>query len=65
MVDVRLALSRDEHATLVSRVKLISWLSLAYMGLEAVVGVYAGLTANSVALIGWGSTARSRPSPAS
>ena len=54
MVDVRLPLNRDEHATLVSRVKLISWLSLAYMGVEAVAGVYAGFTANSVALIGWG-----------
>jgi divalent metal cation (Fe/Co/Zn/Cd) transporter len=54
MVEVRLPLTRNEHATLVSRVKLISWLSLAYMGAEAVVGIYAGLAANSIALIGWG-----------
>ena len=54
MVEARLALTRDEHATLVWRVKLISWLSLAYMAVEAIVGVYAGVAANSVALIGWG-----------
>jgi divalent metal cation (Fe/Co/Zn/Cd) transporter len=54
MVDVGLPLSRHEHAVLVSRVKLISWLTLAYMGVEAVLGVYAGLAANSIALIGWG-----------
>lgn len=54
MVEARLPLTRDEHATLVSRVKLISWLSLAYMGVEAILGIYAGVAANSIALIGWG-----------
>ena len=54
MLEARLALTRDEHATLVWRVKLISWLSLAYMGVEAVVGIYAGVAANSIALVGWG-----------
>jgi divalent metal cation (Fe/Co/Zn/Cd) transporter len=54
VVEARLALTHDEHATLVWRVKLISWLSLAYMGVEAVVGIYAGVAANSIALIGWG-----------
>ena len=54
MVEARLPLTRDEHATLVWRVKLISWLSLAYMAVEAIVGIYAGVAANSVALIGWG-----------
>jgi divalent metal cation (Fe/Co/Zn/Cd) transporter len=54
VVEARLPLTHDEHTTLVWRVKLISWLSLAYMGVEAVVGVYAGLAASSIALIGWG-----------
>jgi divalent metal cation (Fe/Co/Zn/Cd) transporter len=35
-------------------VKLISWLSLAWMTAEAVVGVLAGVAAGSIALIGWG-----------
>jgi divalent metal cation (Fe/Co/Zn/Cd) transporter len=43
-----------ERATLIRRVKLISWLSLAWMGAEAVIGVLAGVAAGSIALIGWG-----------
>jgi divalent metal cation (Fe/Co/Zn/Cd) transporter len=54
VVEARLPLTHDEHATLVWRVKLISWLSLAYMAVEAIVGIYAGVAANSIALIGWG-----------
>lgn len=54
MVEARLTLAHDDHATLVWRVKLISWLSLAFMCVEAVVGVYAGVVAGSIALIGWG-----------
>jgi divalent metal cation (Fe/Co/Zn/Cd) transporter len=42
------------HASLVRRVKLISWLSLAWMTSEAVVGLLAGVAAGSIALIGWG-----------
>jgi divalent metal cation (Fe/Co/Zn/Cd) transporter len=42
------------RAALVRRVKLISWLSLAWMGAEAVIGVLAGIAAGSIALIGWG-----------
>src|ERR1041384_6886558 len=49
-----LLLTRDAHVSLVWRVKLVSWLSLAYMGFEAVVGLYAGVAANSIALVGWG-----------
>lgn len=49
-----LPLERTTHATLVRRVKLISWLSLAWMTTEAVVGLSAGLAAGSIALIGWG-----------
>lgn len=54
MIEAGLPLTHDEHASLVWRVKLISWLSLAFMCVEAVVGVYAGLVADSIALIGWG-----------
>jgi divalent metal cation (Fe/Co/Zn/Cd) transporter len=49
-----LPLDHAAHATLVSRVKLISWLSLGWMTAEAVIGVLAGLAAGSIALIGWG-----------
>ncbi|HXG75753.1 MAG TPA: cation transporter [Gaiellaceae bacterium] len=39
---------------LVSRVKLLSWLTLVWMGVEGVVGLVAGIAANSIALIGYG-----------
>jgi hypothetical protein len=39
---------------LVRRVKLLSWLSLAWMTAEGVIGVAAGIAANSIALIGYG-----------
>jgi divalent metal cation (Fe/Co/Zn/Cd) transporter len=54
MLEAGIPLGHGEHATLVRRVKLISWLSLAWMTTEAVVGVLAGIAANSIALIGWG-----------
>lgn len=54
MLEARIPLARTEHAALIRRVKLISWLSLAWMTIEAVIGVLAGVTANSIALIGWG-----------
>jgi divalent metal cation (Fe/Co/Zn/Cd) transporter len=53
-MSMSLALDRDTHAALVRRVKLISWLSLAWMTTEAIVGVLAGIAAGSIALIGWG-----------
>jgi divalent metal cation (Fe/Co/Zn/Cd) transporter len=53
-VSTSLALDGDSHAALVRQVKLISWLSLAWMTTEAVVGVIAGVAAGSIALIGWG-----------
>jgi divalent metal cation (Fe/Co/Zn/Cd) transporter len=46
--------SAQEHAALVRRVKLISWLSLAWMSAEGAIGVTAGIMANSIALIGYG-----------
>ena len=54
MLEARIPLTHGEHATLIRRVKLISWLSLIWMTTEAVIGVFAGVAANSIALIGWG-----------
>jgi divalent metal cation (Fe/Co/Zn/Cd) transporter len=49
-----LPLERTTHSTLVRRVKLLSWLSLAWMTAEGAIGVTAGILANSIALIGYG-----------
>jgi divalent metal cation (Fe/Co/Zn/Cd) transporter len=46
--------SIGERPLLVRRVKQLSWLSLGWMTLEGVVGVSAGIAANSIALIGYG-----------
>lgn len=54
MPETAFALGRDEHAALVQRVKLISWLSLAWMTVEGAIGLTAGVMANSIALIGYG-----------
>src|SRR2546421_12916982 len=51
---VELSLQPTAHATVVRRVKLISWLSLAWMTAEGAIGVTAGIMANSIALIGYG-----------
>lgn len=54
MVASAASLAAGGRATLVRRVKLVSWLSLAWMTTEGVVGVAAGIAANSIALIGYG-----------
>src|SRR5881392_4106165 len=36
------------------RVRLLSWLSLAWMTAEGVLGILAGAAAGSIALVGWG-----------
>src|SRR6266849_5521630 len=51
---VELSFQPANHATLVRRVKLLSWLSLAWMTAEGAIGVTAGILANSIALIGYG-----------
>src|SRR5205823_14479858 len=51
---VELSLQTTAHATLIRRVKLLSWLSLAWMTAEGAIGVTAGIFANSIALIGYG-----------
>jgi len=47
-------LDRESYRRLASRVKLLSWASLAYMTLEGTVAITAGILAGSVALIGFG-----------
>lgn len=54
MAVARVELLPSEHAVLVRRVKLISWLSLVWMTAEGAIGVIAGILANSVALLGYG-----------
>ena len=54
MSEATIAAALDEHGALVRRVKLISWLSLAWMTAEGGIGVTAGIMANSIALIGYG-----------
>ncbi len=36
------------------RARLLSWLSLAWMTVEGAIGILAGATAGSIALVGWG-----------
>jgi divalent metal cation (Fe/Co/Zn/Cd) transporter len=43
-----------EHHLLVHRVKVLSWLALGWLAVDAALGMTAGVTANSVALVGWG-----------
>ena len=43
-----------EHSVLVARTRHLSTLTLVWLLIDGVIGMTAGLTANSVALIGWG-----------
>jgi divalent metal cation (Fe/Co/Zn/Cd) transporter len=47
-------ISRDRYERLAGRVKLLSWLSLAWMTVEGAVAIGAGVAASSIALIGFG-----------
>jgi divalent metal cation (Fe/Co/Zn/Cd) transporter len=48
------AITRVRYAGLARRVKLLSWLSLAWMTIEGAVAIAAGIVASSIALIGFG-----------
>jgi divalent metal cation (Fe/Co/Zn/Cd) transporter len=50
----RSTLTREHYAELAGRVKVLSWLSLAWMTVEGVVAIAAGIVAGSIALIGFG-----------
>jgi divalent metal cation (Fe/Co/Zn/Cd) transporter len=48
------AITRDRYEQLAGRVKLLSWLSLAWMTVEGAVALAAGIVAGSIALVGFG-----------
>ena len=47
-------ISRERYAELAARVRLLSWLSLAWMTVEGAVALAAGFAASSIALVGFG-----------
>jgi divalent metal cation (Fe/Co/Zn/Cd) transporter len=47
-------ITRDRYEILAVRVKLLSWLSLAWMTIEGAVAIAAGILAGSIALVGFG-----------
>jgi divalent metal cation (Fe/Co/Zn/Cd) transporter len=48
------AITRERYERLAGRVKLLSWLSLAWMTVEGLVAISAGIAAGSIALVGFG-----------
>jgi divalent metal cation (Fe/Co/Zn/Cd) transporter len=49
------AAQRDERwLRAARRARLLSWLSLAWMTAEGALGIFAGVVAGSIALVGWG-----------
>jgi divalent metal cation (Fe/Co/Zn/Cd) transporter len=47
-------ITRERYVQLARRVKLLSWLSLAWMTIEGAVAIGAGIVASSIALVGFG-----------
>jgi len=47
-------ITRERYAEVARRVKLLSWLSLAWMTVEGAVAIAAGVVAGSIALVGFG-----------
>ena len=47
-------ITRERYEQLAGRVKLLSWLSLAWMTVEGAVAIAAGIVAGSIALVGFG-----------
>jgi divalent metal cation (Fe/Co/Zn/Cd) transporter len=47
-------ITRERYERLAGRVKLLSWLSLAWMTVEGAVAIAAGVVAGSIALVGFG-----------
>jgi len=47
-------ITRERYAQLAGRVKLLSWLSLAWMTAEGAIAIAAGIAAGSIALVGFG-----------
>jgi divalent metal cation (Fe/Co/Zn/Cd) transporter len=53
-VEVATVHGSTEYLRLARRAKLLSWASLAYMAVEGIVAVVAGVAAGSIALVGFG-----------
>jgi len=51
---VTATVDQQGHATGVRRAIQLSWLTLVWLAIDGAIGMSAGITANSVALIGWG-----------
>jgi divalent metal cation (Fe/Co/Zn/Cd) transporter len=47
-------MTRERYERLAARVRLLSWLSLAWMTVEGAVAIAAGVAASSIALVGFG-----------
>ena len=54
MEAARVASASPEYLRLAGKAKLLSWVSLAYMAVEGIVAIVAGIVASSIALIGFG-----------
>jgi hypothetical protein len=50
----QIAPASTEYLRLARRAKLLSWASLAYMTVEGIVAIVAGVVAGSIVLIGFG-----------
>ena len=48
------SLTREQYGQLAAQVKLLSWLSLAWMTIEGAVAIAAGIVASSIALVAFG-----------
>lgn len=48
------SIDRDTYSEVARRIKLLSWISLAWMTVEGAVAIAAGILASSVALVGFG-----------
>jgi divalent metal cation (Fe/Co/Zn/Cd) transporter len=52
--DTAPTITRERYERLAKRVKVLSWLSLAWMTVEGAVAIVAGIVAGSIALVGFG-----------
>lgn len=48
------SLSASKHSHIARRIRLLSWITLTWLVVDGLVGMSAGISANSVALVGWG-----------
>jgi divalent metal cation (Fe/Co/Zn/Cd) transporter len=53
-IELGAGITRERYAQVVRRVKVLSWLSLAWMTVEGAVAIGAGIVASSIALVGFG-----------